>query len=243
MRAAAIPATPANPDSRYLDEPADIIAALKLLRDQRLDLTVRLDSHKDTFTCKVLDVSDDDFLMEDIAPRTGIQLLRNAKRFSISARTHGIYAYIEATHVLQWSQERGVPYFHVALPESMLFQQRRKAARYRLPLRVSADGASITLFDDQDLVGRIVDLSVGGCRAEFDLPASAQISNDVTFEQCAITIPQLLEVHSQVVVRHCHHNKNTNSLVCGMELNDMHVTDRRRLEQFIQTMARSVATA
>ncbi len=215
---------------------------LKILRDQRLTLAVRLDGHKDNFTCKVLDVSTDDFLIEDISPRTGIQLLRNARQFSISARTRGMFAYIEATHVLQWNQERGVPYFHVALPTSMVFQQRRKAARYRLPLKISANGAIITLFGDTDLVGRIIDLSIGGCRAEFDLPAPQHIRNDASFEHCAITIPGLLEIHSHVVVRHCRENRHSNSMVCSMELTDMHVTDRRRLEQFIESISRSATS-
>jgi len=243
VSAAAAPAEALSPDSKYLSDKADIIASLKQLRDRRLDLTVRVENQKDTYTCKVLDVSEQAFLIEDISPRTGIQVLRTAQRFSISARAAGTFAYIEATRVLKWDQERGVPYFHVALPDRMLFQHRRRAARYRQPLRVSANGASITLFGNTNLVGRIIDISVGGCRAEFDLPAPEAIHNEALFENCAITIPNLLEIHSEIVVRHCHENKHSRSLVCGLELTDMHVTDRRRLEQFIQNISRSASPA
>lgn len=239
MNAATAPAEALSPDSKYLADKADIIACLKQLRDRRIDLTLRVENQKDTYTCKVLEVSEHDFLIEDINPRTGIQILRTAERFSISARAAGTFAYIEETRVLRWNQEHGVPYFHVALPNGILFQQRRRAARYRLPMRVRAQGGSITLFSDTNLVGRIIDISVGGCRAEFDLPAPAAIRNDVVFENCAITIPRKLEIHSQVVVRHCHENKHSHTLNCGFELTDMHVTDRRRLEQFIQNLARS----
>ncbi len=239
MSAVAAPAEALNADSKYLAGKADIVACLKQLRDRRLDLTVRVEDHKETYTCKILDVSDDDFLIEDIIPRTGIQILRTAQQLRISARAEGTFAYIESTRVTRWNQERGVPYFHVALPQGMLFQQRRRAARYRLPMRVSANGASITLFTDIPHLGRIIDISVGGCRAEFDLPAPNAIANEALFKNCAITIPQLLEIHSEVVVRHCHENKKTHSLVCGLELTSMHVTDRRRLEQFIQNISRS----
>ena len=231
------------PDSRYLLKSSEIISCLKQLRDQRMDLTIRADGSVDTYKCKILDVSDHDFLIEDISPRTGIQVLRTAPRFSISARAQGTYVYIEETRVLKWDQERGIPFFHVALPDKMLYQQRRRDARFRLPLRVSASGASITLFQGGDWVGRIIDISAGGCRAEFDLPTPWDLHNEERFENCAITIPNLLEIHSEVVIRHYHQNKHSQTLVCGMELTKMHVTDRRRLEHFIQTIARTAPPA
>jgi c-di-GMP-binding flagellar brake protein YcgR len=238
----ALAHTPA-PDSRYLTSKPDIAACLKQLRDQRMDLTLRLEGTNESYTCKILDVNDNDFLIEDISPRSGIQVLRVAPKFSISARDQGTYVYIEETRVTKWDQERGIPFFHVAFPKQMLFQQRRRAARFRLPMRVSATGASITLFNSNTLVGRIIDISAGGCRAEFDLPTQWDVHNEERFENCAITIPKLLEIHSEAVVRHYHQNKHNQTLVCGIELTKMHVTDRRRLEHFIQTITRTADSA
>ena len=236
-------ANPGAPDSRYLNQRSDIISCLKQLRDQRADLTLRVDGATETYSCKLLDVSERDFLIEDIAPRSGFAAIREAKKFSISARTEGTFVYIEETRVKKWDQERGIPFFHLALPNKLLYQQRRHSARFRLPLRVSASGASITMFDAQGVVGKVLDISAGGCRAEFQLPSAWAVKADEQLDNCAITIPQLLEIHSEAVVRHFHENKHSQTLVCGIELTKMHVTDRRRLEHFIQTIAKSLATA
>ena len=193
------------------------------------------------FNCKLLDVSNDDFLIEDIFPRTGIGAVCNASNFSVSARSNGTFIYIEECCIDKWDQERGIPFFHIKLPARILYQQRRKTARFRIPLRVSAAGASITLFEENDLVGRIIDISAGGCRAEFQMPSAVKV--DESFQDCAITIPKLLEIHSEVIVRHFHEDKTSQTLVCGFELTEMHVTDRRRLEHFIQNIARSTETS
>ena len=230
-------------DSRYLNKRDDIIACLKQLRDQRASLTLRVDGSPESYQCKVLDVSTEDFLIEDITPRSGITAIRDAKKFSLSARAEGMFVYIEETQLLKWDQERGIPYFHIALPDNILSQQRRRAARFRLPLRVSASGASITMFNEVEMVGRIIDISAGGCRAEFDLPSPWTIKTDDHYDNCAITIPKLLEIHGEAVVRHFHENKHSQTLVCGIELTKMHVTDRRRLEHFIQTIAKTAETA
>ncbi len=232
-----------TPDSRYLETRGDIERCLKELRDHRSTLTIRVDGDPESYTCKLLDVVGDDFLIEDITPRTGLSAVRQAKKLSIAARTRGTFVFIEDARVSKADEERGIPFFHIPLPKTMLYHQRRRAARFRLPLRVTANGSSITLFGDANMTGRIIDISAGGCRAEFDLPVSASVANDQVIEECAITIPKLLEIHSEAVIRHHHENKHTNTLVCGIELTRMHVTDRRRLEHFIQTIAKSAETA
>ncbi len=232
--------TPSN--SRYLSNAADITQALKTLRDQRIPLTLRVDGEPHSYNCKLLDVNDDTFLIEDISPRSGMANLRKARKFSIAARGTGVYMFIEDCRVKETGEERGVPFFYIPLPKSMLMQQRRRAARYRLPLRISADGARISLFDDsegqQRIVGRVIDISAGGCRAEFDLPVPVKIANDMVITTCTITINRLLEIRSEAVVRNCHENKHSKTLICGLELTQMHVTDRRRLEHFIESISK-----
>jgi len=232
-------ATPAAPDSRYLDTAQDVIRCLKQVRDQRLDLDLRVDGSAQRYRCKILDVSERDFLIEDIFPRDGITALRAAKKFSLSARGAGSYMYIESAKLLKGDEERGIPYFHIGLPKKVLSQQRRRDARFMIPLRVSAAGASITMFEKDSTSGSIIDISAGGCRAEFSLPAPWPVKSDEHFKSCAITIPNLLEIHSEGVVRHFHENKHNKTLVCGIELTKMNVTDRRRLEHFIQTIAKN----
>ena len=148
----------------------------------------------------------------------------------------------DGNRVIKVDSERGVPFFHVPLPDSVLYQQRRKAARFRLPLRVATNGASVRLFrdsnDDQPMVGRVIDISAGGCRAEFDGQAVPPMNDDEQVDVCAISIPNLLELNAKAAIRHFSYDDESRTLICGIELTEMNVTDRRRLEQFIQSLTR-----
>ncbi len=226
-------------DSGVLTDVHKIRDQLKIFRNQRSELTIRFDGNAAPYRCKILDVLDDRLLLEDIAPRDGAAFLRKQIPFSISARTTGLFAFIDRTHATKADAERGVPYFHVPLPDRLLVQRRRRAARFRIPLTVRAAGASITLFRQGSDIGQIIDISVGGCRAEFEADVQPALAPDETIENCAIAIPRLLEIHSKGVIRHLTLNKQSNRWVCGIEFTEMHVTDRRRLEQFVQSLSRT----
>lgn len=223
----------------YLSEPIEIIRALKLLRDQRADVQLSFEGDSTSYVAKVLDVSGAHLLLEDIHPRTGLQKMRKGQEFAMSARGRGIYLHSSANKVVEVESERGVPYFRVRLPTNVLYQQRRKAARFRLPLRVATNGASVTLFrlhgDKQPITGRIVDVSAGGCRAQFDGPLVLDQDEKL---RCALDIPDMLNFSADAIIRHSAFDKKSRTLTCGIELASMHVTDRRRLEQFLESIRR-----
>ena len=227
--------------TRYIDDADDISRVIKILRDQRADMQIRFDDGALACSAKILDLQGDSFLLEDVQPREGFKPLRAGKTFTLSARAHGIYMRCEGNRVIKADSERGIPFFHVPLPKSMLYQQRRKADRFRLPLSVTTNGASISLFrndPDEPMTGRVIDISVGGCRAEFDGPASPPVDCDEQVDTCSISIPNLLELSAKAAIRHFSYNEQSRKLTCGIELTEMHVTDRRRLEQFIQSITR-----
>lgn len=238
-------------NSTYLTKTPDVARVMRTLRDQRAAVQLRIDGSGETFTAKVLDVGDREFLLEDIQPRSGLRLMKAGVRFSFSARVEGLYAQSSENVVRGVDAERGIPFFHVPLPKSLLYQQRRKAARFRLPLRVATDGASVTLHRNMDpgrtaqgrLFGRLIDISAGGCRVEFDGPVHPPIDTDEVLDTCAITISNQLDFRSKGSIRHFNYNRKTRVVTCGIELTEMNVTDRRRLEQFIQSISRSTVPA
>ena len=235
--------TKSGQDSRYLVVKADIVDALKRLRDQRATLTLRIDGDASAYECRVLDVLDDALLLEDLRPHTIMRQVAEASNFSLTSRSGGTFVFIDKARVAAVNAERGVPYLRVPLPPRVLFQQRRHNARFALPMRVAAHGAFLELSgrhtkDEQTARGRLIDISAGGCRVEFDSGAAPELTQGLVFRRCVITIPKVLEVAAEAAVRHYHVAKKTGAIVCGLELTDMSVTDRRRLERFIQVISR-----
>ncbi len=164
-------------------------------------------------------------------------MLTPRQKVSATARIKGLYAFIEEMQIISREEERGLPFYRVRLPQNMLVQQRRRAERYRIPMRVSTRGARVTLYRDQPITGKILDISAGGLRAEFNAPKPPP-QREESVETCAITIPNLLTLTSRAVVRHVQKKALSRTYTCGIELTEMPITDRRRLEQFIQSLAK-----
>jgi c-di-GMP-binding flagellar brake protein YcgR len=235
---------PSSIYTTYLHKADEITRALKTLRDQRAALQLRFSGDSTLYTAKILDVSNSELLLEDIRPRSGRQLMTKGRAFSFSGRSAGLYVHSEDNQILKIDAERGLPFYRISPPTSVLCQQRRRTARFRLPLRVLTSDSRATLVRKRDnghesLVGRVIDISAGGCRVEIDGPMDPPIATDEELRSCVIKVPKLPEFDAKGAIRHFNYNKKSNTLTCGIELTEMSVTNRRRLEHFIQTLSKS----
>jgi c-di-GMP-binding flagellar brake protein YcgR len=222
-------------ESRFLNTVKDIEQCFKTVRDECIPLTLTIDGTATRVTAKVLDVIKRGILVEDIRPREALSILRGRPKCSISIRANGSFIFAQEACISGEGEDQGLPYFHIPFPKEMVFQQRRRAARLKLPSRVSSAGAHITLFGKEDYVGQIIDISAGGCRAVFPADAAAHLAPGVTIDQSAIYLTPRLELHSESVIRHCR-TQQDGTIVAGIELTQMQITDRRRLEKFIQSL-------
>lgn len=231
----------------YLKSPSEIGEALKTLRNQRTGLRLTFENDTTIYTARILDVLGDEFLLEDLQPRSGLKLMGARRRFAFSGRSSGLYLYSEANQVRLIDEDRGVPYFRIPLPSNALFQQRRRTARYEVPLRTDTNPATVSLFrtvtTDRDhastLEGRMLDISAGGCRVAIPGPVHPPLETGEVLASACISIPDRYDLSVQAIIRHASYNKLTRKVICGMEFTGMHVTDRRRLEQFIQVLAQT----
>jgi c-di-GMP-binding flagellar brake protein YcgR len=224
--------------SQFLTDKGEIERVFRIFRDRCSPVQLHFGRSDDEYTARVLEVTAHQFLLEDIRPRDGMKLMRAQEPFSLAGRVDGIYARVSEIRVARTAEDRGVPYFILNLPSEMLYQQRRRAARFRLPLSVSKDGARLTLHRERALSGYLVDISAGGCRVVFDVKSDPEIQPDEVVERSEIEIPNLLSLMARTIIRHHSYNRQTGQLSCGIEFTEMQVRDRRRLEQFIQKIAR-----
>ncbi|MGE0623129.1 MAG: flagellar brake protein [Pseudomonadales bacterium] len=231
----------------YLEKAAEIAAALKTLRNQGARVQLTFENESSICSARILDVLDNEFFLEDLQPRPALKHMTAKRRFAFSGRAGGVYFYSEHNRVSRIDEDRGVPYFRVPFPASALFQQRRRAARYQLPYRTDeSTAATVTVHrlitTDKDhaatLDGSLLDVSAGGCRIAVPGPVHPPLSADEVLKGALIRIPGRYELKADAVVRHASYNKLTRKVICGLEFTGMDVTDRRRLAQFIQSLAR-----
>ena len=93
--------------STFLSDPAGIIQALKTLRDHRVMLRLGFEDEASSYSARILDVNDKEFLLEDIQPRSGRQLMTAGAMFSMSGRAEGIYVNSESNRIPRLAVNRG----------------------------------------------------------------------------------------------------------------------------------------
>ena len=229
--------------SRYITGKSEIIGALKLLRDLRARVKISIESEKFACSAQVLDVTHAHYLLENILPREGMKILTNANSFNLVVRAQGLYIYITDCKVEQVSVERNIPYYLVALPERILYRQRRSEQRMKLPSTEFQDNAHVVLHRQSGpLNGVLSNISVGGCKVQIDQQVEPGFNKNEEISRCEIHIPKMLDLESKAIIRHAqyHHSKEIHS--CGIELTEMSVQNRRRLERFIEYISRRPST-
>ena len=227
--------------SRYTTSAVDIKAALQLFRNERTRVQLRFLDSNETLTAQVLDVDGKHLLLEDVKPRPQGGALTSGKPFALTARAPGVYLYAEDLRCLLTESERGVPFYVVTLPKQVLFQQRRRNVRVALPLRVKTEGAKATLITGQQrFSGTILDVSAGGCRVAIQGDISAELKLGARLTNCVLDIQDQLELESKATVRHTLFDPRRGITSCGIELTEMAVTDRRRLERFVESQRAKV---
>jgi c-di-GMP-binding flagellar brake protein YcgR len=226
--------------SQYLHDRSEIRRALVALRDHCQPVKLTFLPADEEFAARILDVTATHLLLEDVKPRTGLQRMRDGEPFSLTARPDGVYARADDLRVVEVGDDYGVPYCVVALPAELLFQQRRRSERFAVPPTIATHGASIALQrGDRPLGGRIADISAGGCRAIFDVVSDPGLQIGETIQRCDIEIPGRLSFATACSIRHQRLNKQTSQLECGVEFERMRLADRRRLERFIELLAKA----
>jgi len=226
--------------SQYLHESSEIRRAMTALRDHCLPVKLQFLSADEEATARILDVTASHLLLEDVKPRDALQRLRDGEQFSLTARFDGVYARADDLRVVEVGDDYGVPYCVVALPTELLYQQRRRAERFAVTPSIAPRGASIALHHaERVLGGRIADISVGGCRAVFDVVSDPELGVGASIPRCDIDVPQQLAFTTRGAVRHVRLNKQTSQLECGVEFEGMRLADRRRLERFIELLAKA----
>lgn len=220
-------------ESRYLSERDDVSSVFRFFRDQQSEITLRFADNNNAFTARVVDLESDKVLIQNIIPNTGVELLRRGTPFSMSGRADGLFVYISDNRAVTEDANAGNDIYRIPLPASVLYQQRRRSSRYRLPVKVDIQRSYIELSHKPQRIGRILDISAGGARILIDPAKTDTVLINDEFENCHILVPDALDIHVHVGVRHTNYNPVGQRLACGLQILAISDDDRAQLDQFL----------
>ncbi len=232
------PAPESRPTTRQITRSQDIVRYLRVLCDHRGTVRLTFEESGVVLNARLLDVHDDSVLIQDIHPKDGVRLFARGETFSFTAEAEGMFVFFESGRVEKAVQKDGLRYYHIALPSVCLVQQRHHP-RVWLPQQIRLEGSHITLIREGGTCnGEIVELSPGGCRAEFREQVRPRFKSGESIQDCRICLSDVLEIKTKAAIRHLIVDESRHKVLCGIEFTRMDVTSRRRLEYFIETAAR-----
>lgn len=224
--------------SRYLVDRESIWRVFTGLRDQRARVTLRFEGVETEYTAGVNEVEHRRVTLDDISPPSGNALLASGRSFALTARSNGAYLYAPINKVDGAAATVQATTFVIPLPGKLLWQQRRRGPRFRLPASLRSGRARLAVTHrGHRIAGTIEDMSASGCRVNLDQQDQPFLVGEDRSDQVQIDVAGLLSIEVQIFIRHRAADPQTGLLGCGVEFTRLGAEDRRRLDQFIRTLA------
>jgi len=219
-------------ESRYLSTREEVAQVFRLFRDQLSEIKLRFAGVNSPYTARVLDLENDSVLLQNIVPSDGVSHLRAGTEFSISGRAEGLFVYVTGNRASSETNNDDA-FFRISMPTTVLYQQRRRSERVRVPVQANVHRSHIRLGDVQPVYARILDVSKTGARAEIAQARPNTLNANQQIENCLIHVPNQLSVEVDLMIRHANHNKINQTMECGLELVDTASVAAQQLRDFV----------
>jgi len=219
-------------ESRYLSTREEVAEVFRLFRDQLSEVKLRFAGVDAPYTARVLDLDNDSVLLQNVVPRDGTNHLSEGTEFSISGRADGLFVYVTGNKA-ELSGDRTDAYFKIAMPATVLYQQRRRTQRARIPVQENVHRSHIRLGNIQPLYARILDISATGARAEVAPARPNSLRANQQIENCLIHIPNQLSIDVDLMIRHADFSEIHQTMECGLELVNPSAEVATQLKSFL----------
>ena len=219
-------------ESRYLSTRDEVAQVFRLFRDDVSEIKLRFAGVPAAYTARVLDLDSDNVLLQNIVPRDGRTHLREGTEFSISGRAEGLFVYITGNKATL-DESSNSAYFRISMPTTVLYQQRRRSERVRVPVQANVHRSHIRIGNIRPVYARILDVSDNGARGEISPARPDTLRPQQKIDNCLIHVPNQLSVDVDLMVRHVGYDSANQSMVCGLELVSPSVDEVTALRDFV----------
>lgn len=222
----------------------EIVSSLRMLRNHAAPLELRISGANGACTGSLFELGRAHFLLRDIRPAAQAAHLQPGARLAFAAHLDGVFIRGDDCPVVGMETAGGLPCYRIGLPRQLLRHQRRRHARLSVPLRVSPHDGVIHMVRAaaEPINGRILDISLGGCRAVFSGTPVPPLASNEALQACELRVTPTLRLTAGGVVRHNSWDDQRRITTVGVEFAGIALNDLRRLENYVQQLTASVRT-
>ena len=219
----------------------EISATLRMLKESHDPLIITFHERSQRFQSYLIDVDRDTATLafDEMIPRDGERFLEAGEPFRVEGFHDGVRIAWECTTQLTIDDKDGHRSYHGALPNEIVYHQRRNAFRAALKL---ADLVSVKVDGDKikpAIEGKLLDVSATGCKLRFEGDISERLQLGQVYERFEAALP-FGTMATPVELRYLHFEERLNITFAGMRFHNMSGGVQRQVERFVYQLQRDV---
>lgn len=225
---------------RTITNSQQIYSILTAVQKSRTPITIKFEGSEKYYTSIILktNLEQQHLIIDEIAPEKGHLLVMQDAAFSIRGSHNGVSLFFRPNVINGSGTENGIAFYRIALPQEMIYQQRRGSFRAPVPRALNIHATLTASSRNQSLSGRLHDISISGCRINFEGEVAPQLIRGDIFENAAITLPEASCISYPLTLKHSRYVRELNETTCGFEFQGIDKTGQRTVDRFVYFLQR-----
>ncbi len=155
---------------RSITNREQVYSVLTSVQKARSPITIKFENNDRYYTSLILktDLDEGYLLIDEFAPEDGHLLALQHESFSVRGSHKGVSLFFRPNIIAGSGSESGIAFYKLPLPAEMIYQQRRAAFRALVARSLNVGVKLTSAQRGETLNGRLYDISVSGCRVNFE---------------------------------------------------------------------------
>ncbi|WNZ77247.1 Type iv pilus assembly [Pseudomonas sp. E141] len=224
---------------KVLATPLEISGNLRMLQDSHDPLIITFHERSQRFQSYLVDVDRERnvLALDEMIPRDGERFLLAGEPFRVEGFHDGVRIAWESNGPLTIDESSDGRCYRGALPDEVVYHQRRNAFRAALKL---AQLVSVELGGDKlksPVDGKLLDISATGCKLRFEGDITARLQLGQVYERFIAALP-FGNMTAPVELRYLHFEERINTTFAGVRFHNISGLVQRQVERFVYQLQR-----
>jgi len=225
---------------RTLTNKQQIFSILTAVQKSRTPITIKFEGSERYFTSIILktDLDKSHLIIDEIAPEEGHVLAMKNLPFSIRGSHSGVSLFFRPNIISGAGTENNIAFYSIPLPDEMVYQQRRGSYRALVPRVLNTQANITSTSQNHSLTGRLYDISITGCRINFEGEIKPELVRGDVFEQVDISLPEGDKINYPLKLKHARYSRESNETSCGFHFEGIDKAGQRMVDRFVYFLQR-----
>nr|WP_219738721.1 flagellar brake protein [Pseudomonas bijieensis] len=217
----------------------EISGNLRMLQDSHDPLIITFHERTQRFQSYLVNVDREtnSIALDEMIPRDGERFLLAGEPFRVEGFHDGVRIAWDGKGPLTIDESSDGRCYRGALPDEVVYHQRRNAFRAALKL---AQLVSVELGGDKlksPVDGKLLDISATGCKLRFDGDITERLQLGQVYERFIAALP-FGNMTAPVELRYLHFEERINTTFAGVRFHNISGLVQRQVERFVYQLQR-----